>query len=108
MTIEKYPIVFSKINLEILYQTIQLNQITLNSDYGNQIIVLFIIILEKIEDEEILQFLYEGGLIDYLLNHLNSKKINENILKYLLIFSCFLTDKNLKNFLNENQVKFIL
>jgi len=107
MNNEELKKIFDKTNLELLLECVKKHKIQSNSEYGPQFIYLICNILENLENTEIINHIFDIKFIDIFLEELDSRKIEENILRSLFLLCATISENHLKFLLTENQVKYL-
>jgi hypothetical protein len=97
--------VFDKNNLKLLYDCVKKHKIQSNCEYGGQFIYMISNLIENREYRDIIQDLFDIKIIDLFLEELDSRKIEENILKSLFLFCLTITENHVNYMLTESQVK---
>ncbi len=100
--------IFDKNNLELLCESVKKHKIQSNSEYGGQFIYMISNLIENSENIEIIENLFQIKFIDLFLEELDSRKIDENILKFLFLLCLTITENHVKFMLSDIQVKYLI
>lgn len=105
-TLEQINEAFDKDNLELMLKCIKKYNIIANIEYGGQVIYFINSFLEVRENQEMIQRIFDVKFIDFFLEILQARKIEESILRFLFYFKATIVENHVIFFLNEYHVIF--